>query len=63
LLVRVGQKVQAGELISESGTTGRSTGPHLHYQLELAHKPVDPFTFRGTTPVATSGGAASRADL
>lgn len=47
LLVTVGQRVSAGEVISESGTTGRSTGPHLHYQLELGRKPVDPFVFRG----------------
>jgi murein DD-endopeptidase MepM/ murein hydrolase activator NlpD len=63
LLVRVGQRVQAGELISESGTTGRSTGPHLHYQLELGHRPVDPFNFRGTKPLEAPQGAPPRADL
>ncbi len=51
LLVTVGQRVHAGEVISESGTTGRSTGPHLHYQLELGHRPTDPFLFRGSKPV------------
>jgi murein DD-endopeptidase MepM/ murein hydrolase activator NlpD len=51
LLVTVGQRVHAGEVISESGTTGRSTGPHLHYQLELGHRPTDPFIFRGSKPV------------
>lgn len=53
LLVKVGQRVKRGELIAHSGNTGRSTGPHLHYQLELASQPVDPLRFRaGTGPVA-----------
>lgn len=51
LLVATGMRVKAGDVIAESGTTGRSTGPHLHYQLELGHKPMDPFSFRGSTPV------------
>ena len=54
LLVKVGQRVKRGELISLSGNTGRSTGPHLHYQLELASQPVDPLRFRsGMRPVAS----------
>jgi murein DD-endopeptidase len=54
LLVKVGQRVKRGELIAHSGNTGRSTGPHLHYQLELASQPVDPLRFRaGAAPVAT----------
>ncbi len=52
LLVAVGQHVQAGERVSLSGNTGRSTGPHLHYQLELAHRPLDPLAFRsGKAPL------------
>jgi murein DD-endopeptidase len=51
LLVTVGQQLHAGDVISESGTTGRSTGPHLHYQLELGHRPTDPFLFRGSKPL------------
>ncbi len=47
LLVTTGEKVTAGQVISESGNTGRSTGPHLHYQVELGRRPVDPFVFRG----------------
>ncbi|WP_141329858.1 M23 family metallopeptidase [Myxococcus sp. AB025B] len=48
LLVRVGEKVTRGQLIARSGNTGRSTGPHLHYQLELASRPMDPLKFRAT---------------
>jgi murein DD-endopeptidase MepM/ murein hydrolase activator NlpD len=46
LLVRPGQRVTRGELIARSGNTGRSTGPHLHYQLALSAQPVDPLRFR-----------------
>ncbi|HSP81062.1 MAG TPA: M23 family metallopeptidase [Myxococcaceae bacterium] len=46
LLVRPGQRVARGEPIARSGNTGRSTGPHLHYQLELSAQPVDPLRFR-----------------
>ncbi|HYO56893.1 M23 family metallopeptidase [Archangium sp.] len=53
LLVRPGQRVTRGELIARSGNTGRSTGPHLHYQLELSAQPVDPLRFRPrSSPVA-----------
>ncbi len=51
LRVITGQRVKAGDVIADSGTTGRSTGPHVHYQLELGHKPMDPFSFRGSKPV------------
>jgi hypothetical protein len=44
-LVVEGQQIAAGDLVSLSGNTGRSTGPHLHYQLELERRPVDPLLF------------------
>ncbi len=46
VLVVEGQRVAAGTFVSLSGNTGRSTGPHLHYQLEVSQQPVDPLFFR-----------------
>ena len=47
LLISSGQGVGRLEVIARSGNSGRSTGPHLHYQLELAGVPVDPLLYRG----------------
>jgi len=60
LLVRDGDRVHKGDVVARSGNTGRSTGPHLHYQLELAGEAVDPLRFRATRPKSTS--VASGAD-
>lgn len=40
--VRDGQRVKQGQVIGYVGTTGRSTGPHLHYEILVANKHVDP---------------------
>ena len=42
LLVSAGESVKKGQQIATVGATGFATGPHVHYQLELWGKPVDP---------------------
>lgn len=44
ILVEVGQSVRKGEVIGLSGSSGRSSAPHLHFEISLDGVPVDPLT-------------------
>jgi murein DD-endopeptidase MepM/ murein hydrolase activator NlpD len=43
--VRPGQKVKRGDLIGLVGNTGKSVGPHLHYEVHINNRPVNPINF------------------
>ena len=52
--VKEGDIVQRGQLIALVGSTGRSTGPHLHYELRLDKKPINPRRFLPPEPSKVS---------
>ena len=54
--IRNGSQVNAGQLIGYVGTTGRSTGPHLHFEMRLRGEPMDPLTANYASLLGNSGG-------
>ena len=51
--ITVGTKVSQGQLIGYVGSTGWSTGSHLHYEFRVAEKPIDPLSATAAMPAAT----------
>ncbi|AOB32456.1 hypothetical protein AKI39_19600 [Bordetella sp. H567] len=52
VLVKAGDLVERGQLIARVGSSGVSTGPHLHFEVRLAGQAMDPRLFLGRPPTA-----------
>lgn len=55
--IATGVHVAQGQEIGQVGTTGRSTGPHLHYELHIDGQPVDPMSVRSDAVPPLTGAA------
>lgn len=51
--VQIGQAVRPGDIIGQVGSTGRATGPHLHYEVRASGRAINPL---GSNMLASSGG-------
>ena len=63
MMVTAGQRISRGQLIGRMGSTGRSTGSHLHYEVRIEGKAVNPIPFMKSTDyllaMQRSGGGVS----
>jgi len=62
IAVREGEKLNAGHVIGRVGSTGRSTGPHLHYELKLNDKPINPRRFLNAADLLAAAQSTTASD-
>ncbi len=58
--IAAGARVRQGQQIGFVGTTGRSTGPHLHYEVHVGGEPVDPMSIKTDAAKALEGAERTR---
>ena len=58
--IRTGKRVEQGQIIGYVGTTGRSTGPHLHYEVLNGGKQVNPLRIKMPTGRSLEGKALAK---
>lgn len=54
--IKIGQQVEQGQVIGYVGSTGLSTGPHLHYEVWINNQPVNPMSIKFTGGSQLAGG-------
>ena len=53
--LHAGRPLRQGDPIGAVGRTGRATGPHLHFELQLGHRAIDPLLADGLAPMQVAG--------
>jgi len=49
-----GSRVKRGEVVGYTGISGRSTGPHVHYEVRMNNAPINPWRYMKSLPLATN---------
>ena len=60
IIARIGEHVSAGQLIGYVGSTGLSTGPHLHFEVYKDNVAVNPLSVKFTQAAQLAGGELAR---